>query len=70
MSTARRPLGLGPATAMYASSDSTPPRLLPVERADPAALLGDVEHQDVVGWKGRRNLGPGTQASPEGVVGK
>lgn len=35
------------------------------ERAEPGALLGEVERRDVVGRKGRRNLGPGSTSAPE-----
>lgn len=67
MSTMRRPLGTGPSTTRSTPSTDPSPRLLPVERAEPDALLGDVEHQDVTGRKGRRNLGPGTAVAPDGV---
>ncbi|MEU8765006.1 hypothetical protein [Streptomyces sp. NPDC048659] len=66
MSTARRPLGLGPATAMYASSGGTSPRLLPVERAVAVPVEGDVEHdQEHVVVRGRRVLGPGFVGASE-----
>ena len=71
MSTMRRPLGTGPSTTRSTTSTDTAPRLLPVERAEPDALLGEVEHQGVAARKGRRNLGPGIAVTPgEGVVGK
>ncbi|MGW1186295.1 hypothetical protein ACWD7Y_32725 [Streptomyces drozdowiczii] len=67
MSTTRRPLGTGPTTTTR--STTTPsafaPRRLPVERAEPSSLLGDVEHQEVADRKGRRNLGPGVTPAPD-----
>ena len=42
MSTARRPLGTGPATTPATATASTPARLLPVERA----AVADQEHAD------------------------
>ncbi|MGO4422838.1 hypothetical protein AB4Z54_30085 [Streptomyces sp. MCAF7] len=65
--TARRQLGTGPSTTRSTPTTDTAPRLLPAERAEPDALLGDVEHQEVADRKGRRNLGPGFIATPEGV---
>src|SRR5690606_32799097 len=72
MSTMRRPLGTGPSTTRSTPSTDPGPRLLPVERAEPDGLLGDVEHQDDLAVrKGRRILGPGiTTTSEGGVVGK
>ncbi|NUK94000.1 hypothetical protein HRW16_19615 [Streptomyces lunaelactis] len=64
MSTMRRVLGTGPATTRSTESTDVAPRLLPVERVEPAALLGEVEHQDVAERKGRRTLGPGTLRTP------
>jgi hypothetical protein len=64
MSTARRQLGTGPSTTRSTPTTDTAPRLLPVERAEPGALLGEVEHQDVAARKGRRNLGPGVVGTP------
>jgi hypothetical protein len=67
MSTARRPLGTGPSTTRSTTTTDPSPRLLPAERVEPGALLGEVEHQDVAARKGRRNLGPGVvPATPEG----
>ena len=65
MNTARRQLGTGPSTTRSTPTTDTAPRLLPVERAEPGALLGEVEHQDVADRKGRRNLGPGFAAVQE-----
>lgn len=59
MSSARRQLGTGPSTTRSTRATDTAPRLLPVERAEPDAPLGEVERQDVAARKGRRNLGPG-----------
>ena len=71
MSTTRRRLGIGPATTRSTPTTDTSPRLLPAERVEPDALLGEVEHRDVADRKGRRNLGPGITATPEeGPVGK
>lgn len=67
MSTMRRPLGTGPTTTRSTPPDAPAPRLLPAERVEPGALLGDVEHQDVTVRKGRRILGPGITTTPEGV---
>ncbi|MFD3511201.1 hypothetical protein [Nocardia sp. NPDC058666] len=66
MSTTRRPLGHGPATEISTSSDSTAPRLLPVERAgsDGGVNVGD-EDQAVVQPQSRRALGPGVATSPK-----
>ncbi|MDX3516114.1 hypothetical protein PV755_45715 [Streptomyces caniscabiei] len=64
MSTMRRPLGTGPATTRNTEPTDVSPRLLPVERVEPAALLDDGEHQDVAERKGRRTLGPGTARTP------
>ncbi|KPI17209.1 hypothetical protein OK006_10538 [Actinobacteria bacterium OK006] len=47
MSTTRRSLGTGPTTLRSTSATDGPPRLLPVERAEPDALLRDDDHQDV-----------------------
>ncbi|MEU4933156.1 hypothetical protein AB0G54_42860 [Streptomyces yokosukanensis] len=66
MSTARRRLGTGPSTTRSTPTTGTAPRLLAAERVEPGALLGEVEHRDVVSPKGRRNLGPGAAATPEG----
>lgn len=64
MSTARRQLGTGPSTTRSTPTTDTSPRLLPAERIEPDALLGEVEHQDVAAdRKGRRNLGPGITRS-------
>ncbi|MFC9179096.1 hypothetical protein, partial [Streptomyces sp. NPDC057107] len=62
--TARRRLGTGPSTTRSTTTTDAAPRLLPVERVVPDALLGDVEHQDVHARKGRRTLGPGIDATP------
>ncbi|RSS67359.1 hypothetical protein [Streptomyces sp. WAC06128] len=59
MSTPRRHLGTGPSTTRSTPTADASPRLLPVERTDPGALLGEVEHPDVPVRKGRRILGPG-----------
>jgi hypothetical protein len=59
MSTARRRLGTGPSTTRSTTTTDAAPRLLPVERVEPDALLGDVEHQDVAVQKSRRTLGLG-----------
>jgi len=67
MSTPRRRLGTGPSTTRSTPTTDTSPRLLPAERVEPDALLGEVEHRDVVHRKGRRNLGPGTTVTPEGA---
>ena len=67
MSTPRRRLGTGPSTTRSTPSTETSPRLLPAERVEPDALLGEVEHQDVAARKGRRNLGPGIAGTAEGV---
>jgi len=64
MSTARRRLGTGPATTRSTPPTDTAPRLLAAERAEPDALLGEVEQRDVVDRKGRRNLGPGALEPP------
>ncbi|MFG3134485.1 hypothetical protein ACGFZU_43275 [Streptomyces tendae] len=63
MSTARRRLGTGPSTTRSTPTADASPRLLPVERTEPGALLGDVEHQDVAVPNGRRILGPGVDAA-------
>jgi hypothetical protein len=65
MSTMRRRLGSGPSTTRSTTTTDTGPRLLPAERVEPTALLGEVEHQDVTDQKGRRILGSGTAATPE-----
>jgi hypothetical protein len=71
MSTARRRLGTGPSTTRSTTTPDPSPRLLPAERVEPDALLGEVEHQDVAVRKGRRDLGPGVVETPEeGVVAK
>jgi hypothetical protein len=67
MSTMRRPLGTGPTTTRSTPTDAPAPRLLPAERVEAGALLGDVEHQDVAVRKGRRILGSGFSTNPEGV---
>jgi len=64
VSTMRRPLGTGPSTTRSTPTTDAVPRLLPVERIEPAALLDDGEHQDVAQPKGRRTLGPGTARTP------
>ena len=67
MSTRRR-LGTGPSTTTRSTpTTDTAPRLLPAERVEPGALLGEVERQDLVERKGRRNLGPGIGATAEGT---
>ena len=58
MSTRRR-LGTGPSTTRSTPTTDTAPRLLPAERVEPGALLGEVEQPDVADRKGRRTLGPG-----------
>jgi hypothetical protein len=65
MSTMRRRLGSGPSTTTSTPTTDTGPRLLPAERVEPTALLGEVEHQDVVDPRGRRILGAGAAATPE-----
>ncbi|MFJ1717315.1 hypothetical protein ACIQGT_41065 [Streptomyces sp. NPDC093108] len=56
MTSARRPLGIGPTTSTRTTSAPAHPRLLPVEQAE----LGDVDERLVVPErKGRRILGPG-----------
>ncbi|WUU86549.1 hypothetical protein OG790_34285 (plasmid) [Streptomyces cellulosae] len=64
MSTTRRQLGTGPSTARSTEPMTFSPRLLPVERVEPAALLDDIEHQDAAERKGRRALGRGTERTP------
>ncbi|TXJ73558.1 hypothetical protein E2C11_29030 [Streptomyces lavendulae] len=65
MNTARRPLGRGPTTGLSMSSDSTSPRLLPVERAVATSPMDvSIEDQAVVQPRGRRGLGHG----PTGAV--
>ncbi|MFF7954163.1 hypothetical protein [Streptomyces griseorubiginosus] len=64
MSTTRRQLGTGPSTTRSTPTTDVSPRLLPVERVEPAALLDDGEHQDVAERKGRRTLGHGTASTP------
>ncbi|MET7853644.1 hypothetical protein AB0D78_44820 [Streptomyces avermitilis] len=59
MSTTRRRLGTGPNTTTSTLTTDTGPRLLPAERVAPDAFLGEAEHQDLAGRKGRRNLGSG-----------
>lgn len=69
MSTARRQLGTGPATARSMTPTEptdTAPRLLAAERVEPDALLGEVGHRDVVDPRGRRTLGPGIAGTPDG----
>ncbi|WP_189554828.1 hypothetical protein [Streptomyces lavendofoliae] len=61
MSTTRRRLGTGPSTTRSTEPTDFSPRLLPVERVEPAALLDDGEHQDVAERKGRRTLGRGVE---------
>ncbi|MCG8971487.1 hypothetical protein [Streptomyces sp. CL12-4] len=65
MSTARRRLGTGPSTTRSTLTTDPSPRLLPVERAESGALLGEAEHQDVAARKGRRDLGMGVVGTPE-----
>ncbi|MCQ1582590.1 hypothetical protein [Streptomyces parvus] len=70
MSTARRPLGHGPATGMYTSPGGASVRLLPVEQAAAVPVDVDGEHDQehaVVG--GRRALGPGFVRELEPVEG-
>ncbi|MGW6569291.1 hypothetical protein [Streptomyces sp. NPDC054975] len=63
MSTMRRPLGTGPTTSTRSTSTEPAPRLLPVERADPAVLLDDVDEHQAVGFPNRRRtLGTGPPA--------
>ncbi|MGJ3558102.1 hypothetical protein ACR6C2_00755 [Streptomyces sp. INA 01156] len=57
MSSTRRQLGTGPSTTRSTEPTVFSPRLLPVERVEPAALLADGEHQDVAEPNGRRILG-------------
>jgi hypothetical protein len=60
MSTMRRPLGTGPTTSTRTTTTDPALRLLPIERAERGALLGDVdEHQEHADAKGRRPLGTG-----------
>ncbi|MFB6837597.1 hypothetical protein [Streptomyces sp. NPDC056361] len=60
MSTTRRPLGTGPTTSTSSATLMSPPRLLPVERADGGVLLVGVdEHQEHADAKGRRLPGAG-----------
>ncbi|MFC8511370.1 hypothetical protein ACFU3J_27765 [Streptomyces sp. NPDC057411] len=64
MSTARRPLGLGPATSPTTPSSSAARGLLPVERVVGDGLVDVVgEDQAVVQPRGRRVLGPGGRTS-------
>ncbi|WP_329295559.1 hypothetical protein [Streptomyces sp. NBC_01455] len=60
MSTMRRLLGTGPATPQSAEPAEPSPRLLPVERSEPTALLDGNNHQDTAQPRGRRALGRGT----------
>ncbi|MEU0023542.1 hypothetical protein ABZ173_38595 [Streptomyces rochei] len=64
MSTTRRQLGTGPSTTRSTPTTNFSPRLLPIERVEPAALLDDDEHQDVAERKGRRTLGRGVERTP------
>jgi hypothetical protein len=64
MSTRRR-LGTGPTSPRSTPTADTAPRLLAAERVEPGALLGEVEHRDVVDRKGRRILGAGITSAPE-----
>jgi hypothetical protein len=64
VSSTRRQLGTGPSTARSTEPTDFSPRLLPVERLEPAALLDDGEHQDVAERRGRRTLGPGIERTP------
>ena len=67
MSTARRQLGTGPSATRNTPTMGMGPRLLPVERVEPDALLGELERPEAPGRKGRRILGPGVAITPEGV---
>ncbi|MFD8822084.1 hypothetical protein ACFV1C_06970 [Streptomyces sp. NPDC059605] len=64
MTTTRRQLGTGPSTTRSTPTTNSSPRLLPVERVQPAALLEDNEHQDVAERRGRRTLGRGIERTP------
>ncbi|MFE4265395.1 hypothetical protein [Streptomyces sp. NPDC056883] len=67
MSSARRPLGLGPA-ATPPSSAPTSQRLLPAERVEQQQPILHGEHQAVAMAKGRRILGAGSttyRAAPD-----
>jgi hypothetical protein len=68
MSTARRRLGTGPSTTRSTTLTDTSPRLLPVERAEPDAVLEEVERSDAADRKGRRPLGTGVVENAEGVA--
>lgn len=59
MSTPRRSLGTGPSTTRSTPTTDTNPRLLPVERTEPGALLGEGERVQLADPKGRRALGTG-----------
>ncbi|MCT9144053.1 hypothetical protein [Streptomyces violarus] len=48
MTTPRRRLGTGPSTTRSTTPTDTAPRLLPAERVEADALLGDFKHQDVI----------------------
>ncbi|MGW0630486.1 hypothetical protein [Streptomyces sp. NPDC002758] len=62
MSTTRRRLGTGPTTTPTAPGESAGRRLLPVERADPGALLDVQERAGVEPPAGRRRqLGDGAR---------
>ncbi|MFD3715964.1 hypothetical protein [Streptomyces sp. NPDC058677] len=58
MSTARRQLGTGPSTTRSTPTTDAGPRLLPIERLAPDALLDGSEHRGPADRKGRRALGP------------
>jgi hypothetical protein len=64
VSTTRRQLGTGPSTTRSTPTTDVSPRLLPIERVEPSALLDDGEHQDVAEQKGRRALGRGIERTP------
>ncbi|WP_329405007.1 hypothetical protein [Streptomyces melanogenes] len=64
MSTTRRQLGTGPSTTRSTPTTNSSPRLLPIERVEPAVLLEDGEHQDVAERRGRRTLGRGIERTP------
>jgi hypothetical protein len=66
VSTLGRPLGTGPSTTRSTPATDTAPRLLPVGRIEPAALLDEGERPDVAERNGRRTLGHGIARTPQG----
>jgi len=60
MSTTRRQLGTGPTTSTRSTPTDPAPRLLPAERAEADALLGEADdHQVAQKLWSRRILGTG-----------